>query len=915
MNDLTMNEQMTNATSSWRVFDDITYKKIETTTINDYSAQFRETNGTVIKPFVAIAPCGGPIAFVCKRPGSTANNIKYTIIIQNLPHPKRHDIREFDRGTLVFVDWTNKEDLLLVTDDGKYHIIDIFHYNTNNDLSITLSESASTITSANTFKSAQGGTGLVTLRKNQDGFLAVRNVYSPSITTIAIAPDARSAVSSWCILDYTDLVLAYAFDNNIATTSAISSTSERQTLHGITDVIIKMVTSSDLKSVALLKDNGDVFVGLARNIGQSYSFTMRYSSNNEKAKITDIAWCGSDSIIGIRSSSKTWYDLLIINGSSSVAMTEKSRETITNDTLCYTSPVYLATEIDGMRILSGRTLDFFQRLPNELFKVLNLLSESPGAKLYSAYMYYKYENQTAEMLLNQLKTSEPTSGLERAVQQCIEAASNEHDPTTQKLLLKSALFGRSFLYVNLKTPKTSTRPGITQINEKCTDVIRNLRLINHLQHINIGMPITYKEFDTTGTRVLIDRLLRRNLHEFATHVTKLLCMSPEEGENRILVQWAIQQIVNPSNPNEDAIADTIKARLQDVPGIPFIDIVKEAFKLDKYIVVERLLDVKISLSDQIDMLLLLQKKEEALQRSLSCGDNDLALYVLMKIKATESPADFILRLQRLKTLPLKLYLQCLEEVERNSLHSELIKKNSTEKERLAYSHIVQRFTTATTVSDQKVELQSAGRYFREAKNDVATQLIDDEIRLIARQEELEKKLFNVQLKGLSLLDTLEVLLLNYEKDAETFKKDFYINDKRFWWVKIQAYAKKNAWTHLLEFGKKPTSPIGYEPFIDVCIRANKPDEARRFADRAIYSSKIDDKRLPYMFAKVQMFDEAITSAINLNSFDALQFIKVRCPQNETYLTKIQRAEERLQDYDDNPLNKVFRIFNRTRTDE
>jgi len=49
-------------------------------------------------------------------------------------------------------------------------------------------------------------------------------------------------------------------------------------------------------------------------------------------------------------------------------------------------------------------------------------------------------------------------------------------------------------------------------------------------------------FETAGTTILIDRLLRRNLHEFATHVTKLLCMSAEEGENRILVQWAIQQV-------------------------------------------------------------------------------------------------------------------------------------------------------------------------------------------------------------------------------------------------------------------------------------------------------------------------------------------------------------------------------------
>ncbi len=88
--------------------------------------------------------------------------------------------------------------------------------------------------------------------------------------------------------------------------------------------------------------------------------------------------------------------------------------------------------------------------------------------------------------------------------------------------------------------------------------------------------------------------------------------------------------------------------------------------------------------------------------------------------------------------------------------------------------------------------------------------MDDETRLIARQDDLEKKLFDVQLKGLSLLDTLAVLLINYEKDAETLKKDFGISDKRFWWVKIQAYAKKNAWPQLLEFGKKPTSPIGYE---------------------------------------------------------------------------------------------------------
>lgn len=88
--------------------------------------------------------------------------------------------------------------------------------------------------------------------------------------------------------------------------------------------------------------------------------------------------------------------------------------------------------------------------------------------------------------------------------------------------------------------------------------------------------------------------------------------------------------------------------------------------------------------------------------------------------------------------------------------------------------------------------------------------MDEEGRLISRQDDLSRKFPTVQLKGLSLLQTLEILLINSEKDAESLKKDFSIPDKRYWWVKIQAYAKKNAWPQLLEFGRKPTSPIGYE---------------------------------------------------------------------------------------------------------
>ncbi|CAF3392928.1 unnamed protein product, partial [Rotaria sp. Silwood2] len=91
---------------------------------------------------------------------------------------------------------------------------------------------------------------------------------------------------------------------------------------------------------------------------------------------------------------------------------------------------------------------------------------------------------------------------------------------------------------------------------------------------------------------------------------------------------------------------------------------------------------------------------------------------------------------------------------------------------------------------------------------------------------------------------------------------------------------------------------------------------RRFIDRSIYSSKIDDERHPFMLAKVQMADEAINSAIKLKSIEALHFIEAKCQLNEANSTKIRQAKEKIQDYDDNPLKNVFKIFNRgNRADE
>ncbi|CAF1596937.1 unnamed protein product, partial [Didymodactylos carnosus] len=279
-------------------------------------------------------------------------------------------------------------DLILVTEDGKYHLIDIFYHNNNNDESITLSESVSSISEARIFN-AKSGSGLIALKRNHEGFIVVKNVYDPIIQTISIMnSDVRSnlTITAWCVIDHIDTTIAYACDNMIYTCNHSSSKKDQQQISGINDTIIKMVTSFDYQTIAVLKQNGDVLIG---SKSLTHPFTLKFNGNNEKTRITDIAWCGNEAIIAIRSTSTTWYDLLILDSNKSKAITPTSREIITSDTLYYTTYVWLFPELDGVRILSGDTLQFFQRVPKELYNVLQVISEEPGAQLYNAYINYK----------------------------------------------------------------------------------------------------------------------------------------------------------------------------------------------------------------------------------------------------------------------------------------------------------------------------------------------------------------------------------------------------------------------------------------------------------------------------------------------------------------------------------------------
>jgi hypothetical protein len=71
-------------------------------------------------------------------------------------------------------------------------------------------------------------------------------------------------------------------------------------------------------------------------------------------------------------------------------------------------------------------------------------------------------------------------------------------------------------------------------------------------------------------------------------------------------------------------------------------------------------------------------------------------------------------------------------------------------------------------------------------------------------------------------------LLGQAKRVAKIKSDFKVPDRRFWWIKVKALAQLSDWPSLEKFAKEKKSPIGYAPFVDVCLKANAIREAEKY---------------------------------------------------------------------------------------
>ncbi|NXR06481.1 VPS16 protein, partial [Semnornis frantzii] len=306
----------------------------------------------------------------------------------------------------------------------------------------------------------------------------------------------------------------------------------------------------------------------------------------------------------------------------------------------------------------------------EIFKIASM---APGALLLEAQKEYEKESQKADEYLREIKDQKL---LPEAVSQCIEAAGYEHEPDTQKSLLRAASFGKCFID---KFPP-----------ESFVHMCQDLRVLNAIRDYQIGIPLTFSEYPPRGGGApMPPRLVLRRLYPLAIRICEYLRLSEIQGVSRILAHWACYKVsrqlggalpiqgrvetsplvplqVQQKDKSDEQVAHAINQKLGDTPGISYSEIAARAYDCGRTELAIKLLEYEPRSGEQVPLLLKMKRSKLALSKAIESGDTDLVYTVVLHLKNELNRGTFFMTLQN-QPVALSLYRQFCKHQERETL--------------------------------------------------------------------------------------------------------------------------------------------------------------------------------------------------------------------------------------------------------
>ncbi|XP_046684103.1 vacuolar protein sorting-associated protein 16 homolog isoform X2 [Homalodisca vitripennis] len=685
----------------------------------------------------------------------------------------------WNSGNVLQLGWSTTEELLCVQGDGAVLVYDMFA-NYQRTFSMGKDVQETRVLSAEIFESAIG-TGVAVLTTTFRVFI-VNNYKEPKTRLLSEVVGIHQAPNAWAVVceeRHTRVLMAVGPELYSMSESESRAILQPVDLGDDISMVVRIAVSSSYQCVALLSDRGRLWLGTA-DLRNNYRLV-----DVRPFTIRQIAWCGEQGVV--------------LNCESSLEVIPCREE---NLSFLQDPPSHLIQEKDCLRVVSGSTHEIIQRVPQVVVDIFRINSTSPGSYLLEASKQFQKKSHRANEYIHLVKPK-----LSMAVGQCIEAAGQEFDPSVQKMLMKAAQFGKDFL------------------PEYCPDayvrMCRLLRVLNAVRDPKIGIPITYTQLQLLTIQMLVDMLVRRRQYFLAIQSVNYLHIP--DSSSHILTHWASYK-VKQLRLDADQIAKEIAEKLGRTAGVSYTNIAKEAISNGRTELAIKLLDYEPRATLQVPLLLGLGKVEVALVKAIESGNTDLVYTVLIHLHENMQLGNFEMKIRQFP-LAQALYLKYCKEHNRERLRTIYMQEDDHSAQAACFIQDAYSPQNSTT---REASLVAASEKFKIIKSDLHASLCEEQLKLLKYQRTLEEKFHQEFVNG-SLQDTLVSLLtLGEVKLADKLRTEYRVPDRRYWWLRIESLAEQGKFGDLETFSKSKKSPIGYEPFVDVCLKHNRQSEALKY---------------------------------------------------------------------------------------
>ncbi|XP_067937076.1 vacuolar protein sorting-associated protein 16 homolog [Watersipora subatra] len=825
-------------TSEWSSLGDVFFRKFEL---------YRMTwvdHMNISEYYVAGAPCGGPIAVMKKPMYNSRSDGKQIVSMYNAAGSVLHQFKWQEGGQLIKLGWSASEKLICVQDNGLVIMYDLFG---QVDSTFDMGQEASDLKIADCriFPSFYD-TGIIVMttayrfwiRSDVNKGTAARKL--ADIPGMGAPPSCWSAVAmngNMCALVAKDSQL-YLIDQlgqcllqdiRITDPNVVSYTEIAVSMNG--------------KYVALFTATGLLWMGSADLQRCFCEYNTRKSN-----RPTQLSWCGSEAV------------LLYWEGEDVIVVRPQSDSI----TFPYDTSVCIIPEIDGARIVSNDLHELVQRVPDVTAKIFQIGSMEPGYYLFEAERKYKQQNKEAndyiECIADQMLL---------AVEQCIEAAGHEYEPSKQKDLLQAGAFGKCF---------TKTRSP-----DQFYDMCKTLRVLNAVRDYTIGLPLTHKQLEYLTVELLIERLVYRRQYLLARKICQYLKL--KDVENKILAHWACYK-VEQSKEQDHVIANSILKKLGESSGVSYSEIAMRAIDRGRKDLAIMLLDHDTSAANQIPLLMKIDRYETALKKAIDSGDSNLIYLVIFELKTRlHTIGEFWMEIR--KWQPALNLLMKYYETENPHLLEDLYLQEDRHLD-VANCRVVSSLEEQE-ISARKQLLGEAHKKYKEAKDEWAAKITEEEIRLVERQQQFEGQGLSCLHK--SLHETMHSLIMSGNmKAAEQMRKEFNVPERRYWWLKVNALAESSNWLELENFSRtKKSSPIGFRPFVEACARWGNHQETAKYLTRIAPDEKVK------CLLSIGKIEDAAELAFERHNEDELNLVLQQCTMaDRAVFDRIQRLKLQLR---------------------